>query len=480
MSPAARVAAFLSVFCGLGLARSASVVASSSDDRLWAHHHDYVEMLRVLESVHRKCPDITYMYNLTGHPDTTVQGRHLAVLVISDIPADHEIGEPEFKWVANMHGNEVVGRELVLRLADYMCDEYKRGDAKMKTLVDNTRIHIMPSMNPDGWELANNQASSQKDWLVGRGNGNDVDLNRNFPDLDRIIYSSDKLNNHLMRMSLIKNQQLAPETRMMIEWIMDVPFVLSANLHGGDLVSNYPYDESRNGRNDYSGSPDDATFRHLAESYSLAHATMAKPHQPCDGMGGDRFYMHKGITNGAAWYSVAGGMQDFNYLSSNCFEITLELGCDKFPSGADLPKYWDDNREALLNYMWQTHTGIKGIVSDAEGRGISNAVIHVVNDTNERDINHDITSAHNGDYWRLLIPGQYTVRACAGPEYACSSKTVVVRNPAFSTAQVVNFTLKRNAGQESEEEQDEMEDYGRQVDELRGLLATYWNEKNRQ
>jgi len=65
--------------------------SSDNDDR-WAKHHNYEDMLGVLQEVHEKCPGITYLYNLTGHPDHTTQGRKLAVIVLSDNPESHEIG----------------------------------------------------------------------------------------------------------------------------------------------------------------------------------------------------------------------------------------------------------------------------------------------------------------------------------------------------------------------------------------------------
>jgi carboxypeptidase D len=60
---------------------------------------------------------------------------------------------------------------------------------------------------------------------------------------------------------------------------------------------------------------------------------------------------------------VEGGMQDYNYFHSNCFEITLELSCCKFPYARELEKYWYDNKDALLAFIQKVninHNDING------------------------------------------------------------------------------------------------------------------------
>lgn len=305
--------------------------------------------------------------------------------------------QPEFRYIGNMHGNEVLGRELLLRLADYLCSEYLKGNEEIQFLVNSTRIHLLPSMNPDGWDIANKDPEGAKQ-LVGRANLNGVDLNRDFPDVDWIVFHNGTSADIYKEMFAHKRQ---PETLATMAWTIKNPFVLSANLHGGALVANYPYDEGTNAQiTAYNSAPDDSTFRHLARSYASNHPTMDKIGNQCTKDEED-FGKNGGITNGAAWYSVSGGMQDFVYGTTSAFEITLELGCDKFPPEEKLEEEWLRNKKSLIEFMKQTHLGIKGMVLDGTtGQPLSFANILVMNLTDTVDkgtepsfIDHDVRSS---------------------------------------------------------------------------------------
>uniref|UniRef100_A0A2K6ULW3 Carboxypeptidase D n=1 Tax=Saimiri boliviensis boliviensis TaxID=39432 RepID=A0A2K6ULW3_SAIBB len=329
------------------------------------------------------------------------------------LPCNLFSGEPEFKYIGNMHGNEVVGRELLLNLIEYLCKNFGT-DPEVTDLVRSTRIHLMPSMNPDGYEKSQEGDSIS---VIGRNNSNNFDLNRNFP--DQFVQITDPTQ---------------PETIAVMSWMKSYPFVLSANLHGGSLVVNYPFDDDEQGVATYSKSPDDAVFQQIALSYSKENSQMFQG-RPCKNMYPNEYFPH-GITNGANWYNVPGGMQDWNYLQTNCFEVTIELGCVKYPFEKELPNFWEQNRRSLIQFMKQVHQGVKGFVLDAtDGRGILNATISVA------EINHPVTTYKTGDYWRLLVPGTYKITASARG-YNPVTKNVTVKSEG---AIQVNFTLVRSS-----------------------------------
>lgn len=52
-----------------------------------------------------------------------------------------------------MHGNEVISREVLLLLMQYLLEGYGK-NKNVTTFINTTRIHIMPTMNPDGFEVS--------------------------------------------------------------------------------------------------------------------------------------------------------------------------------------------------------------------------------------------------------------------------------------------------------------------------------------
>ena len=134
-------------------------------------HHNYDEMQQYLSDIHKTCPNITRIYNI----GKSIEGRQLTVMEITEQPGVYIPLKPNMKYIGNMHGNEVLGRELLLYLLQYLCEEYNKNNNEIRSLLELTRIHIMPSMNPDGYEKADEGKCYD---VKGRGNSNGVDLNR--------------------------------------------------------------------------------------------------------------------------------------------------------------------------------------------------------------------------------------------------------------------------------------------------------------
>ena len=98
-------------------------------------------------------------------------------------------------------------------------------------------------------------------------------------------------------------------------------------------------------------------------------------------------------------YVVEGGMQDFNYLFSNCMEITVELSCAKTPPADTLQSEWETNREPLLAYLEASREAARGIVTNKDGQAASKAVVKVSGH------DKDVVTTSRGEWWRILAPG---------------------------------------------------------------------------
>ena len=310
----------------------------------------------------------------------SVNGLEIWALLITTNP-DVEEDEPEFKYISTLHGDEILGTELSLRFIDLLLANYGT-DAGITALIDTTAIWIVPLANPDGYEA------------ITRTNANGVDLNRSYPtypeDWSGTIFSGAPLD----------DSGRQPETQHIMAWSAANSFVQSANLHGGALVVNYPYDDDDVGSFNDAPSPDDLLFEDISSRYAVNNPPMFNTPFPTNAVGG--------IINGSLWYSIDGGLMDWTYRYLACNDVTLELSKNKLPPMGQLDQFWIENQNAMLAYLAAVHMGIRGVVTNADTGDPVYAEIRVSGNAQPVFTDPDV-----GDYHRMLLPGTYSLTVAA-------------------------------------------------------------------
>ncbi|NXF44825.1 CPXM2 protein, partial [Oceanites oceanicus] len=154
----------------------------TTTDNLDFKHHNYKEMRQVGKEAGVMSSDCELAFPLL-------------ILFFAEIctllPHVFSTGEPEFRYIAGAHGNEVLGRELILLLMQFMCQEYLAGNPRIVHLIEDTRIHLLPSVNPDGYDKAYKAGSELGGWSLGRWTQDGIDINNNFPDLNSLLWESE-------------------------------------------------------------------------------------------------------------------------------------------------------------------------------------------------------------------------------------------------------------------------------------------------
>ncbi|MBO4567890.1 MAG: T9SS type A sorting domain-containing protein [Bacteroidales bacterium] len=319
----------------------------------------------------------------TDHPDMC------EIIELGTLPSNRKIliahinngsgaGKPKFLYTSTIHGDETTGWMLMLRWIDYLLENPTLPECA--NILNNIDLYVGPNTNPDGtYHGGNNTVNG-----ATRANANGVDMNRNYADPHGGAHPD--------------GEAYQQETLWFMQFAEDNNFVMGANYHGGAEVMNYPWD------NTHTLHADDAWWQLISLEYVALCRQVSSSYMT------DTY--SNGITNGAAWYTIGGGRQDYMNGYAQCREETIECSSTKKPSGSQMPSFWNINKNAIFAFANQVLYGIHGTVSDAVTQeAIGDATITLVGHDDQYSIVS--TQLPNGDFHRPVKAGTYNVKVTA-------------------------------------------------------------------
>lgn len=344
-------------------------------------------------------PTLAQLVDIGGTAQDVSGGdKRLLFIKLSDNVTTQE-QEPRVMYTSSMHGDEIAGYPMMLSLIDYFITAYNdtghADHARVKNLLDNSEVWINPLANPDGTYY--NDATNTSVANAIRGNGNVIDLNRNYPVPSGNLHPD--------------GEAYQTETLNFMTLEGSTHFVLSANLHGGAEVVNYPWDYTLDRH------PDDTWWQLVSKEYA--------DNVQADGPAG--YFTDvtaSGYTHGGDWYVIAGGRQDYMNFERHTKEFTLEVSSTKTIPANQIQNHWNYNREALIDYLVQGTYGFRGVVKDAPtGTPIKAKVTLVGHDALGSWVETELPF---GDYYRPINAGTYDIlyEADCYQSYTLANQTI--------------------------------------------------------
>ena len=352
----------------------------------------YVEMMHRYQQDFPQYCRVETILDSTPHPTSP---HSILALHISSDP-DEAADKPAFLYSSTMHGDEVTGYYLMLRLIDYILNNAET-DSAVRQILQNVDLYICPLENPDGtYHLSDNLIFGSG--YSRRANEAGVDLNRNYPYLPTTAGQAD----------------VQPETRAMISWMEPKHFVMSVNFHCGSEVLNLPWDLWSSSMRTHA---DLDWYRYVGQNLvTQAHAIDSGSYPGVSG---------RAILTGGDWYTCTGSRQDYANYFLHQREITIELSTTHILlDPAELHRYWNANREPLLEYALECTRGFYGTVTDAVTGEPLEALVTVLG--HDRFNSEVFSHLPSGAYHRPIMVGKYRV-AVTAPCHVGDTFEVIVR-----------------------------------------------------
>ncbi len=362
---------------------------------VWNAYPTYDQYDSIMHKFASDYPNMCKFHNL----GTLASGRKILALQLGDSVNVNQ-NEPSFLYTSTMHGDETVGYVISLRLIEYLLENYNTNN-QVKYIMDNVDIWINPLGNPDGTYHTGNSSVNG----ATRYNINNVDLNRNYPDPEDGPHPD--------------GNTYQAETQIFMDLADSINFTMSANMHSGAEVVNYPWDT-------WSQLPADNNWWVYV---SKMFADTAQANSPSG-------YMTKfgtGYTNGYQWYSIWGGRQDYMNYFKHCREFVVELSNVKLLAESQLQAHWNYLHPSLLNYMEEVTYGIKGKVTDSITGFAVKAKVEI--------LNHDFDSSSvysndSGFYYRPIFTGIYDIKYSAIGYKSKVFELITVANSIYSVIDI--------------------------------------------